>query len=159
MTIGGEPVVAGFLDSSTSSLVWTSSFTLNSGIAVWQPPELPDALTPELLEEISQDTELALAGAYLKALKGDASGLPALVDAWRRSPTDFTLIDALPKAMAAIGDDASVKYVKEIYASFDKDERQYRASALYTSIRRMDGPEAQALRKQMRVDLGPDLFR
>ena len=52
-----------------------------------------------------------------------------------------------------------MKYVKEIYASFGADEREYRAAGLYTSIRRMEGPGAQALRKQMRQDLGPALFR
>ncbi len=161
VTIGGEPVMAGFLSNTTSSMIISSSFMTGSGVTAWEPPKLPAAVTAALVDEMagSQDRELALAGDYLKALRGDASGLPALVEAWRQNPTDYTLIDALPKAVAALGDDANVKYVKEVYASFDKDERQYRASALYTSIRSMDGPQAQALRKQMRVDLGPALFR
>ncbi len=152
--------MAGFLSSSTSSIVVTSTmFTTGSGVAVWEPPKLPPEITPELLDEMSKEPAMAVPAAYLKALKGDGSGLPTLVDAWHQDESDYTLIDALPKAVAAVGDDANVKYVKEVYESFSKDERQYRASALYTAIRAMDGQQAQALRKQMRLDLGPALFR
>ena len=132
----------------------------SSGVAVWQPPALPAALTPELLHRLAkaQDPQLALGADYLLTLKGDASGLPSLVDAWRQSPDDYELREALPKAVAALGDDANVKYVREVYASFSADERQYRASDS-SSIRRMDGPEAQALRKQMRQEVGPAVLR
>jgi HEAT repeat protein len=161
VTVGGQSVAAGFLSDSTSMVSVTSVLATGSGVAVWQPPKLPDAFTPELLDRLSasQDSELALAGAYLKALKGDGSGLPALVDAWHARTGDYRLTDALPKAIAAVGDDANVKYLQEVYASFSKEEREYRAPDLYTSIRRMEGPQAQALRKQMRQDLGPALFR
>jgi hypothetical protein len=161
VTIGGQQVMAGFLTTNSQPELMTSMVMTSSGVAAWQPPKLPAALSDDLLRGLaaSQDSDLALGGAYLLALKGNASGLSALLDAWRQSPTDYTLADALPKAIAALGDDANVKYVKAIYASFSPDERRFRAPDLYTSIRRMDGPEAQALRKQMRQDLGPDLFR
>ncbi len=160
VSINGQPVMAGFLNNSVSSMIVTSTtFTTGSGVSVWEAPKLPAEITPELLDVMSKDADLALPAAYLKALGGDGSGLPALVDAWRQDRSDYMLIDALPKAVAAVGDDANVKYVKEVYESFSTEERQYRAGALYTAIRGMDGPQAQALRKQMRVDLGPALFR
>ena len=159
--VGAESVMAAFISRSSSSVIVSSTLSADSGVSVWQPPRLPAGLTPELLRGLAagQDRELALGASYLLVLKGDASGLAALVDAWRLDTSDYELREALPKAVAALGDDANVKYAREVYAAFDANERQYRASGLYSSIRRMDGPEAQALRKQMRQDLGPAVLR
>ena len=130
------------------------------GASAWTAPELPEALTADRVRPFlsSSDPEIAAGAAYLMVLTGDRARLAPLVAAWRASKGDPQLGQALAQAVAAIGDDENVGFVREVYESFDADERDYRAAGLYRGIRGMDGPKARQLRKRMRQEVGRSLF-
>jgi HEAT repeat protein len=157
--IGGQPVWATFLAGSETGQGLLPSTGRQSG-KPWSPPELPGALSVDLVRPFlsATDPEVSAGAAYLMVLLGDAEGLPRLTDAWRGSKDSRQLQWALAQAIAAANDDASVGLVREIYQSLDADEKAYAGPELYWRIRRMDGPDAKQLRQEMRTELGRSIF-
>ena len=53
----------------------------------------------------------------------------------------------LARAIAALGDDHNTKYLKEMYESLSEDEKHSIGVQLYWTIRRIQGSEAEGLRR------------
>ena len=110
---------------------------------------------PPFLED--EDPELKAGASYLLALLGDGAGLPNLIEIWRSATEDSASRIMLARAIAALGDDHNTKYVKEMYEASSGDEKQVDGVQLYWTIRRIQGPEAEGLRRTMRKELGTSL--
>jgi len=153
--VGDKPVWVGFLWQNVGARMdepWAKT--------AWAPPKLPAKLTPELLRPFleDEDPELKAGASYLLALLGDGAGLPNLIEIWRSATEDSANRIMLARAIAALGDDHNTKYVKEMYEASSGDEKQVDGVQLYWTIRRIQGPEAEGLRRTMRKELGTSLM-
>jgi HEAT repeat protein len=139
---------------------YVSSYKDSSRRTAWTPPKLPEKLTPALLRPFLEgdDPELRAGASYLLALLGDGAGLGNLIEAWRSAAEDEECRLMLARAIAAIGDDHNTKYVKEMYEGLSGEEKTSAGAQLYWTIRRIQGPEADRLRRAMRKDLGTNLM-
>jgi len=126
----------------------------------WEPPKLPAKLSAEIVRPFlsSSDPEFSAGAAYLLVLMKDPSALPILAAAWRAGKDSSELQLALAQAVAATDNDDAVDLVREIYQSLETTMREYTGSQFYWAIRRMEGPKAKQLRKEMRDELGRRLF-
>jgi HEAT repeat protein len=155
--VGEETVWAQFLSGSDyGTYVWNPSEPRTA----WEPPKLPEGLTAQVVRPFvdSPETDRSVSAVYLLSLLGDPTGLPRLVEVWRQDKADPRFWTALACAVSAASDDANVGVLRDIYASFDAGERRYSGPQLYRIIRRMPGPHAKELRKEMRTQLGETLF-
>jgi HEAT repeat protein/thiol-disulfide isomerase/thioredoxin len=140
--------------SSSSSRI---SFGEDSGPEI-KPPE---GLTAEMIRPMLADTdkEAAACAAYLLVLLGDRSAADTLFAHWREKGKDESMWQGLVyRAVAAIGDDALVPIVEEIYSELAAHNR-WGSAELYRTIRQMKGPNALKLRKRMRDEQGADVLR
>ncbi len=150
--VGDKPVWVNFLVVPHFDEAWAKT--------AWTPPKLPQKLGPELLRPFleGEDPELKAGASYLLALLGDGAGLPNLIEAWRSAGDDYQIRLMLSRAISALGDDHNTKYVSEMYETMSEDEKQSFGVQLYWTIRRIQGPDAERLRRTMRKDLGTSLM-
>lgn len=127
----------------------------------WTPPTLPDALTVDFLKPFLQDKdpETRSGAAYLLALRGDSSGLPILIEAWRNGGSDSDRVLTLARAFSALNDDRNTRYLREMYAGIDADQKNWVGGEFYWTIRRMQGTEVEQLRRNIRKELGASLMQ
>jgi hypothetical protein len=124
-------------------------------------PAVPEGLTADLLRPLvhtGKSQQRADAG-YLLCLLGEAEGLPPLVELWKQEGrNDQELTKMLYRSIAALDDSASVPLLAEIYQllSAKDDVVEQEVAAFYWTIRTMTGPEALALRKRIRDEVGID---
>lgn len=157
--VGEEAVWVQFLGSSqlARQLAATTSGGANRE---WKAPALPAGLTAEAVRPFlsASDPQISAGAAYLLVLLKDSSALPTLVEAWRAEKDSSELQMALAQAVAASDNDDAVELVREVYQSLETTRKEYVGPQLYWGIRRMDGPKAKQLRKEMRDELGRRLF-
>jgi HEAT repeat protein len=152
--VGDKPVWVEFLARGSGASPYADLYS--GAKTAWAPPKLPAKLTLDLLRPFldSDDPELRAGASYLLALLGDGAGLNNLIEVWRSATEDWTARLMLARAITAIGDDHNIKYVKEMYETMPEDEKRYLGTQLYWTIRRMQGPEAEGLRRAMRKEIG-----
>ena len=139
------------------------SFSILGGTTAnkaWNPPKLPETLTTDAVRPVlsSSDPDTAGGAAYLLVLLGEPGALTNLVEAWRQNKASGELWQALAQAVAAAGDDNNADFVREVYESFDSDDKQRYGGDLYWTIRGMSGPKAAQWRKELRAELGRKIF-
>jgi HEAT repeat protein len=122
-------------------------------------PEPPAGLTakmlnPHLLQ--GEPRQRAQAG-YLLCLMGEEQGLTPLIDYWNElGRKDEELTRMVYRSIAALNATAQVPLLTEIYRRLRGAEsgNEREVAAFYWTIRAMTGPEALALRKRIRDDVG-----
>ena len=126
----------------------------------WDPPALPEWLTLDAVRPFlsAPDPQTTAGAAYIMALLKEPAGLDRLVEAWRMQQDDRELRLALAQAVAVSDNDDNIGLVREVYESLESNEKEYWGPELYWGIRRLDGPKARQLRKEMREKLGSRLF-
>jgi HEAT repeat protein len=111
-------------------------------------------IAPEKVRPLLQDADpmVRARAGYLLALLGDKSGLPPLVQYWRdRAQDEEKWALMVTRAVAAVGDDASVPVLEEIYrlyqAEIYTDLRHF-----FSSVNALKGPNGLRLEKRIRAD-------
>jgi HEAT repeat protein len=155
VSMGEEIIGARFLAPSSPSPMY------NVTPRQWEPPKLPDELTPAVVRPFLEmnDPEERNGAALLLAVLGDDSGMPVLLESWRNTEGASFEGLLLARAIATLDRDDDVRYVAEMYEKTDKDDRSDFGPNLYWSIRRMGGEQARELRRKMRKDLGNQLMQ
>jgi hypothetical protein len=118
--------------------------------------EAPKGLQAAMLRPLLTDsdpTTVAYAG-YLLALLGEPEGLEPLLRHWREHERKTeSWMRLVYRAVSALGDDANVPLLEEIYRAMASDDSS-NLRDFYWTIRVLDGPNALRLRKQMRQEVG-----
>jgi HEAT repeat protein/thioredoxin-related protein len=155
--VGDKPVWVQFFEQDSYRYYEPS----RSSRKVWSPPKLPEGLGAAVLRPFleTDDPELLLGASHLLVLLGDTDALDNLLEAWRVDPDDEDVRLLLVRAIAAVGHDRNVKYLREIYGSLDPDDKDSWGPTLYWTMRRMEGAEAAELRGTIRTELGVKLMR
>jgi hypothetical protein len=119
-------------------------------------PEAPKGLQPAVLRPLLKDPDPASAAyaGYLLAVLGEADGLGPLVRHWREGGgKDYSLTRLVYRAITALGGDANVPLLEEIFRNLSADGPS-NVRDFYWTIRILDGPNALRLRKQIRQTVG-----
>ncbi len=125
-------------------------------------PEPPEGLRPETLLPLlaSDDPLLAAQAGYLLVLLEREEGLPPLLAYWERgSRNDHRLTQLVYRAVALLDDQDRVPLLSAIYERMRKDNATQDIRDFYWTMRGMTGPDALALRKRVRDDVGMENLR
>lgn len=161
---GKEAVGAGEgsdFDLASGSIYRSVYSGVSSGSAI---PALPEELTVEMLLPLLEPSggEQTAEAGYLLCRLERPEGLAPLLAYWRqhaRRSEPWTRL--VYQAVAALNSTEHVPILAEIYRDLSSGPTpdQSRLAALYWTIRDMTGPEALALRKRMRDEVGMDNLR
>jgi hypothetical protein len=124
-------------------------------------PEAPKGLSAEMLAPFAESSDPAVSAnaAYLLALLNDGEKIDRLIDEWRRHPEDDNLQRLVYRAVAVLDDASRVPVLVTIYELLHKSQENTQIKELYWTIRTMSGPDALALRKRIRDEVGMDQLR
>jgi HEAT repeat protein len=127
-------------------------------------PDAPPGLKADTLLSLmrSADPDIAAQAGYLLTLLQRPEGLAPLVAYWREHGKSEDVWRTLVcQAVVALGDDRNVSILAEIYRGLleAREPYHYQIKEFYWTIRGLDGPNALALRKRIRQDVGMEHLR
>lgn len=123
-------------------------------------PKPPAGLKAEVVRPFLQDADAksAACAGYLLALLGEADGLPTLIAYWREhGQAEEGCTRLVFRAIAALGDDAQIPILDEIYGQIGGEDHRIRE--FYWTVRIMKGPEALKFREKIRREVGTQRLR
>ncbi len=155
--VGDKVVWASYLAARDDYISWRYDTPKKE----WQPPKLPAELKADALRPLLEEDDLTFrAGTgYLLVLLGASRDLTTLLEAWRAEQYSDDARLMLARAIAVLGDDENVKYLKEMLNELKGYERESWGPKLYWTMRRMKGTEARGLRRSLRKEFGVKLIR
>lgn len=104
------------------------------------------------------DANVRAHASYLMATLGDGTSLDGLVRRWRESAQDESSWRKLVyQAITALNDDKLTPVLEDIYRLYDSDD--YDIPEFYWTIRSMEGPRVERLRKLIRKEVGMDRLK
>ncbi len=121
---------------------------------------VPDGIPTKPLQDAltAGDPETAGYAGYILVITGDRRGYePLLAIARKKGFSDESWRKLVYRAIAKMNDPAQVPVLEEIYKSFEN--QSYYIKDFYWTIRSMTGPQALALRKKIRDEIGMDQLR
>ncbi len=125
-------------------------------ITVSAPANLPTEPLAQLLT--NPDAKLAAMAGYLLAISGSRDGFRTLESYWRgQAHAGDAWRKLMYRAITSLNDDALTPILEEIYGGMEK--QAYEMREFYWTIRGMTGPNALALRKRVRDEVGMESLR
>jgi hypothetical protein len=123
-------------------------------------PKPPAGVTVEQVRPMvtDADPQVAACAGYILALFGEPEGLEPVMKYWRErslNKPDSEVDQLAYRAIAVLDDDKHYDVLRQIASRID----QHRAREFYWTIRTLTGPEALALRKELRDKFGMDNLR
>ncbi len=152
LALGG----AGIHELDGLTLSNSTSSTHASSNEPWDPSP-PIGLSAEMLLPLlsSPDPQTRYCVQYLRALLGAEDALPPMVEFWKQqSEPDHQLTQLLFRAIAALDASEQISVLDSIYKSMQSEDTRYYLGDFYWTIRIMTGPDALALRKKIRDEVG-----
>lgn len=143
----------------------TESMILNSGDdnAAAEPivkVTVPSGIPIKPLQDALTGGDPAMAGyaGYILVVMGDRRGYePLLAMARTKSFSEEPWRKLVYRAISKMNDPAQIPVLEQVYKSFEK--QPYYIKDFYWTIRSMTGPQALALRKTIRDEIGMDRLR
>ena len=106
------------------------------------------------------DSAVAAQAGYLLTLLDEPQGLPVLIHYYEQRPGDERYRRLVYRAIAHLDAAEHVPLLKRIYAEIQRDpDPEASIKEFYWTVRGMTGPEALALRKQIRDEQGAATLR
>lgn len=155
---GNDSLLEGRVDDDP--VIFDTSFThyyghsSADGVKV-RIPKAPRGMKVEHLDrpELVISDESKAYVAYFQTLLGEDVSLKPLIEYWNDNDSNEEVARLLYEAVATSNDDSLIPEVESAYEMLGRSDVSFSAG-LYWTIRVMDSPNARALRKRMRKEIG-----